>query len=234
MYKVLQLKFITSILEIKNNLSSVLNPEYNQLHNNIKLELQKQKQNWKHPIYPYYQGYSRIKWYGLRETTNRINSYNLIFYMKKDWNILDIGCNMGFISCELSPYVNHIDAIEVNPYLINIGKETSKFLKIDNIDFFATKFENFNKKGYDAILSFANHHTGDGLTSISIEQYFKKIFNILKKQGLLFFESHESKYEKWASTNMALNKYFVEVSKKTIKKENSLMQPRIFKILKKK
>lgn len=231
----LVLAMLTALYDIKNSVSTSLNPEFKDIHNKIRRHVAEQNKNWNKPKYPCYQGYERIKWHGMRNTERRMENYGLYKHLKKDWRVLDIGCNMGFVSLEAARFVKSVDGLDINPYLMGVAKDTADFLGIKNANFFTTEFEKFHADNkYDAIFSFANHETGDGLTASSIEGYFKKVCECLKQDGLVFFESHNIDHENWAELNKALTKFFDQMEEKTLPKENALMKGRVFRVLKKK
>lgn len=225
----------TTIFEIKDSIALAGNPELKELHKKIRSHLDDQKNEWNKPFYPRYQGYGRIKLSGLRDTERRMDNYGLAKHLKHGWRLLDIGCNTGFMSLESARLVRHVDAFDVNPYLVKIGQEVKDFLKQDNVSFSSCGFEDFEvKEKYDAIFSFANHHTLDGLTTFSINDYFTKASDSLNPGGLLFFESHEYGTENWDEVDKVLDRFFIRMEEKDLRKENALMHHRILRILKKK
>ena len=58
--------------------------------------------------------------------------------------VLNIGSNSGFLTCYISEHVKDIDAIELNPYLVEMGYEIVKFLKISNINFIHSYYTTYN------------------------------------------------------------------------------------------
>ena len=229
------LAWLTILYETKNTISTSSNPELKTIHEKIRKHMVEEKKEWKRPKYPYYQGYDRIKWTGMRNTEKRIENYGLHKYLKKDWKVLDIGCNMGFVSIETSRFVGQVDALDVNPHIVAIGRDTAQFLSAKNVNFFVSQFEEFNSNNkYDAIFSFANHKTGDGLTDFTIHSYFKKVREYLKPDGLLFFESHNHNHENWNEVDKALDDFFIKIYEKPLVSENKLMKGRVFRILKRK
>lgn len=144
----------------------------------------------------FYQSFPQGKINGLRDTKSRINEYELSKELNKKI-VLNIGCNLGFLDCELSPYASQIDAFDINPYLIQIAKLARDFLQISNIEFSACSFEDYTSKTvYDTVLSFANHSTYDLNTKHTLQEYFQKVRKFLKKDGILLLESHAPSYEK--------------------------------------
>lgn len=67
----------------------------------------------------------------------------------KDGEILDIGCADGFMARELAKYFKHITAIDGSEELI----ERAKKLKLKNVDFVHTLFEEFKtEKKFDSVI----------------------------------------------------------------------------------
>jgi hypothetical protein len=120
--------------------------------------------------------------------------------------------------------------------LIDIAKETSTFLKLQNLDFQCTSFEKFNSdKKFDVILSFANHSTFDGKTEQTVEQYFIRCSHFCVDNGIMIFESHHPNYEKNLDEVMCIiDKYFIEQERKKITLGNFYDVGRTIVIYKKK
>jgi SAM-dependent methyltransferase len=139
----------------------------------------------------YYQGYKRIGIHGVKPTEVRIQNYGIMDYLSKKKSILDIGSNAGFMSCFLSEYVKDVDAVELNPYLVKMGVATAQFLKISNISFLNGDFTQYQfTRTYDIVFSLSNHFTIDGNLNMDFDSYIQKIFKVMNKGGILFFESH--------------------------------------------
>ncbi|WP_320152359.1 class I SAM-dependent methyltransferase [uncultured Tolumonas sp.] len=170
-----------------------IHPEYIPLHNDIFSICTQQLKTWNFSYvsgYPY-QGLSKIGISGAKPTEERLSRYRIEMYLSPDDEVLDIGSNSGFFSMEIAKQINHVDAIEFNPYLNLIAKRTQQELGIKNINFHQLDFcEYATHKKYQAIFSLANHCTIDGNLSINFEEYIAKCFNLLDIDGYLFFESH--------------------------------------------
>lgn len=174
-------------------------PTYHKLHQEFYEIIEKSK-DWEGYDYNegyFYQSFPMGKIHGLRDNKARIEEYSLLKEVK-DKQVLDIGCNMGFLDCELSASADHIDGFDVNPYLIEIANKAKIFFSINNCHFFTTSFEDFESASlkYDVIFSFANHSTYDGKTKHTLQEYINKIYNLLKEDGVLLLESHAPAYEK--------------------------------------
>ena len=166
-----------------------------QLKNEIAHQLELERKEWKSLVYGHdmdlpYQGYERIGLKGCRSTEQRFKEYNINKYLDNTKTILDIGSNMGLVSIYLTDYVKKVIGIEINPYLVNIGNAVKNELELSNVEFTKTRFEDYNTdEKFDIILSLANDHTIDKNTQFTLFEYLKKIVSLLKKDGLLFFES---------------------------------------------
>ena len=164
------------------------------LHKQLHGILNNQKQAWPSHIYAggyFYQGWLKIGIKGLRETNTRFADYNISSYMSLDKKCLDIGSNNGFFALKLGELNQSVDAIEFNPFLIEIGETTAKYLDINNVNFIKGDFQEYEfKKRYDYVFSLANHQTADNNLNIEMRQYCQMIYNLLNVNGCLMFESH--------------------------------------------
>lgn len=165
-----------------------------QLHTKLQKHLNEQSKNWNSFIYAqekgFYQGFDEIKIDGSRPTEKRFARYKIEKYLSKEKIALDIGSNCGFLTIYLSRFLKHVDGVELNPYLTNIGKDTKEFLEIKNVDFYTSSFEEFKTgKKYDMIFSLANDNTIDGKTKFTFMEYIRKIQDLLLPDGLLMWET---------------------------------------------
>ena len=144
----------------------------------------------------FYQSLEKINLSGLRCSKKRVNEYNIDNFVK-DAKVLDIGCNSGFLICELEQNFQKCVGIEWNKTLVDIGKKTIDYLNLNNIEFINADDLKYDFKEYqfNVIFSFANHSTFDkGITSSDI--HFEKCDSLLEKNGILIVESHHPNYEK--------------------------------------
>jgi len=164
------------------------------LHEKLKNHIAKQNKNWKSVVYAkekgFYQGYDKIKVNGWRPSEHRLDSYDIQKYLDKEKIGLDIGSNCGFFTLHMSNYLKSMDGVEINPYLVDISKDTKEYLKIKNSTFYNCGFEDFKTdKKYDIIFSLANDSTIDGNTKFNFSEYVQKIIGLLSRNGLIIFES---------------------------------------------
>lgn len=147
--------------------------------------------------YKPYQSLERIGLDGIRPTNERIVSYRLLDYLAGGMDVLDIGCNTGFLDMEVAGYVRSITGIEYDSSLQRIGKYVSEQLGIENVEFLhqdVKKWFNDNcdsEYKYDAIFSFAVHHWID----MNAHEYVQKLCGIMKQHTLLWLESHGKEYD---------------------------------------
>src|SRR4029079_1488707 len=96
----------------------------------------------------------------------------------------------------IAPDAARVVAFELNPYLIAIAQTGAEFLDVHNVEFAVAAFEDFTTtETFDDVLSFANHHTYDGNTRQSLEEYFQRCHALTKPGGRLIFESHPPEIE---------------------------------------
>ena len=162
-------------------------------HREINQILLKQAKEYSHYDYGegyFYQSFPSAYISGFRDTTERVKHLGLR-EITKNKSVLDIGCNTGFILISLADTYKSGFGFDFNPYLIEIANATKSFSKINNTNFSASSFEDINiEESYDVVLSLANHSTYDGNTKQDLDSYFKRISDVLNKDGIMVFESH--------------------------------------------
>lgn len=160
----------------------------------------------------FYQGFKDLGISGFRNTSDRIDKLKLKTLLK-DKTVIDIGCNAGFLLSALASDIHEGYGFDINPYMIQIAKTVKNHLNIKNCHFDTTAFEDLkpSTKKYDAVLSLANHSTYDNNTKHSIDEYFRRCFDLLNPAGLLVFESHPPQLEnpeRVAEVKKVISKYF--------------------------
>tara|TARA_B100000886_G_C20400296_1_gene482246 strand:- start:898 stop:1590 length:693 start_codon:yes stop_codon:yes gene_type:complete len=142
----------------------------------------------------FYQSLEKINLSGLRSSKDRLENYNIDSFII-DANILDIGCNSGFLIFQLNEIYSKIVGIDHNKALIEMGDMTKDYLSKDKISLIHGDFMKYNfKQKFDVIFSFANHTTYDkGIKDA--KKYFQKCTDLLQKRGFLVVESHHPNYE---------------------------------------
>jgi SAM-dependent methyltransferase len=138
----------------------------------------------------FYQSFERIGLYGLRPTSYRIKKYELEQYLNKDMDVLDIGCNSGFLDMSIASEVKTITGVEYDTTLTEIADFVRDWLHIDNCYFVNKDFDDWyktNKKKWDLIFSFAIHHW----LNLPSEEYAARLDVLIKEGGYVGMESHD-------------------------------------------
>lgn len=164
------------------------------LHRQLRNHLKDQRRSWpKEKRYSngyFYQGLEEIGITGAKPSKYRFDQY-AVDDIIKNARVLDVGSNCGFVACYCAKTAKSVTAIELNPYLNRIARDTIKHLKLNNVDIIDGDFSHFETDQiFDAVLSFSNHHTIDGNLHMGFENYIKKINELLSPGGYLLFESH--------------------------------------------
>ena len=107
--------------------------------------------------------------------------------------------------------VRRIIGFEVNPLLIGVALAGARYLRSTTTEFLVSSFEAFESdERFDVVLSFANHHTYDGNTHQSLDEYFARCHRYLVEGGTMLFESHPPALEgvEFAQTIAIIERYF--------------------------
>jgi SAM-dependent methyltransferase len=188
-------------------------PDLMKLHRDMNRELARQADEWDSYDYGegyYYQSSDQLGITGLRDTTGRVEAFGLRDLVRGR-SVLEIGCNTGFLTLAIAPEAARVVAFELNPYLIAIAKLGAAYLHADNVAFDAVSFEEFQTtETFDDVLSFANHHTYDGNTHQTLEEYFARCHALTKPGGRLIFESHPPEIEgsRFGETVKLIERYY--------------------------
>ena len=183
------------------------------IHQQINALLARQHDEW--PTYDYgvgyhYQSSTELGITGLRDTAGRVSAFALSRRLNAT-SVLEIGCNTGFIALAVAPHVRRLVGFELNPLLIDIANVGKNFLNVSNVEFLVSSFEDFSSSElFDVVLSFANHHTYDGNTHQSLDDYFKRCWALTSIGGQLLFESHPPALEgaDFAKTLAIIDRYY--------------------------
>lgn len=101
-------------------------------------------------------------------------------------NILDIGCGTGNLTIELSPLVNSITGIDLNPEMIKAAQQKSDqptFLCRNMLDL----SKDFPPASFDTVLCFGNTVVHlDGMAQIA--EFFSQVRKILKPNGKILLQ----------------------------------------------
>lgn len=172
--------------------------ELRSLHAKIDQHLTNAAREWSGYDYGHgylYQSSGQLRLSGRRDTDARVSAFSINDCLQGR-SVLDIGCNTGFVALSIAHTARAVTAFDINPHLIAIAKECSKFLKLQNTTFIVSTFEEFPlREQFDVVLSLSNHFTYDGLMCPSFADYIDKCTKLLKRGGYLIFESHTPKFE---------------------------------------
>ena len=114
----------------------------------------------------------------------------------KNKKVLDVGCGLGIFSYEISKYASFVDAIDIDPNVLECSK------KSNNIKYILSSIENYNvNKKYDLIICL------QVLEHIKNDKYvFKKIVNLLKKGGYILISTPNK--NKFINHNFKIKRLF--------------------------
>ena len=173
-------------------------PHLRVLHRALNEQLAEQSEKWTSYDYGegyFYQSSAQLGITGLRDTDARVDAYGLAELLRGR-EVLEIGCNSGFLTLAMAATARRIVAFEINPYLVEMGKLASAYAGARNIEFRTAAFEEFSTdETFDDVVSFANHHTYDGNTRQSLEEYVARCRALTRSGGRLIFESHPPELE---------------------------------------
>ena len=139
-----------------------------------------------------YQSFEKLGFSSGRSTEARIALYRLRDILKKDSEVLDIGCNTGFLDLQIAPYAKSVLGIDYDESLIKIASKTKDYLAIDNVTFRQCNFLSEPPRGaYDVVLLCAVYYFF--LSKMTPEALAAYILQLLKPTGYLVFESSDMK-----------------------------------------
>ncbi|MFN7711260.1 MAG: class I SAM-dependent methyltransferase [Curvibacter sp.] len=168
-------------------------PELKALHEQVFTTLHLQRAHWPHSYCSgyLYQGWEELGLCGIKPTDTRLRGYGIEELLQPGDRVLDLGANNGFLALALARRVAQVDAVEINPFLVDIGRAAARHLGPHKVRFILADIEAWSPLTlYDAVLSLANHSTIDQRMSMDFETYVAKLFSLLRPGGWLFFESH--------------------------------------------
>ena len=168
----------------------------------------------------FYQSFKELGIEGMRSTGERISLYHIKDFINPGDEVLDIGCNCGFFAMQVAPYVKKVVGYEIEPKFVNIANKVSKFLNIENVEFRCENFlERKEQETYNIVFSFAIHNWIMKL-GFSEEEFIEMIYNLLKKDGYLFFDSHALQFTGFNKQYRKLSSMFVNKGMKVCLHQN--------------
>ncbi len=136
-----------------------------------------------------YQSFEKLAIPGVRPSLYRIIKYGLKDVLSASHQVLDIGCNVGFLDMSVAEMVNSITGVEYDESLVKVANVVKNYLRMDNCFFEHKDFDSWyieNTKTYDVIFSFAIHHW----LNLVPTEYADRIDKILNNKGYICIESH--------------------------------------------
>jgi len=125
---------------------------------------------------------------GKRPSAKRMKIYELAKHLRKDMVGLEIGCNVGFFSLTVAPYLSHLDAFDVDASYIEVARLAQRYCSVDNCSFTARSLREFiPERQYDLVISTAVH----GWSGLKFSEYLALLDRCAAPRALLLFESHE-------------------------------------------
>lgn len=139
----------------------------------------------------FYQSYCQIGIdQAFRSSEQRFAFYGLTRHVNKWHSVLDIGCNTGFMSMMLAPFVRRIHGVDATKSLIQIARLTAQFLGHANCQFDCAEFTRFEtSERFDVVLDLAAH----GWINLPFEAFVAKVDRLLNPGGVFVVESHHLK-----------------------------------------
>lgn len=136
----------------------------------------------------FYQSFEKIGLVGRRPTLYRLEKYGIEKFLNENMDVLDIGCNVGFVDLTVAPLVKSVLGIEYDAPLVKIANDVKEYMQAWNCEFIQSDFEEWykgNKRKFDVVFSFAVHHW----LNLAPEKYMKMLDDIIKEHGYLCLES---------------------------------------------
>ena len=214
--------------------ASALHPSRRQYRQRLQELLKESQSGWTGADYGagyLYQSFRQFGLRGFRKTEVRRDQMHIGEALSNK-RVLEIGCNVGFLSltlaCETTAYV----AFDNNPFLIDIASLTQKTMNSQSVTFQVADVEEFHSdQQFDVVLSFANHSTWDGNMRLTLPAYFSKIQGLLVPGGKLYFESHHPALEnavRVEQTLQVMQRYFTIRERRILKKGSAWDRGRTF------
>jgi len=102
-------------------------------------------------------------------------------HFKKDSKVFEFGCGTGTTAIHHSPYVKHIDAIDISENMLEIAQKKARDKNIENITFLKSSIEDFQAEveTYDVVLAMSILHLLEDK-----EEAIDKVFKLLKPGGV--------------------------------------------------
>lgn len=138
----------------------------------------------------FYQSLPELGIDGMRPTKLRVEKYHFSDFLNKQQDVLDLGCNCGFLDITIANDVKTVTGVEYNASLVQIAEEVKQYLNKANVSFVHEEYNSWKKhntKKYDVVFSFAVHHW----FGVTAYKYAKDLNELVNSGGLLLFESQD-------------------------------------------
>ena len=135
----------------------------------------------------FYQSCPDLGIQGIRNTLERIRMYKLDSLVKNDMDVLDIGCNVGFLDLEIAKYANSVTGIEVDKHFVNVANCAKLLLEITNCEFVCEDIRYWkDERRFNVVIACAVHNW----IGINKKAFVEMIDHKLHKDGIFVFESN--------------------------------------------
>jgi|688.fasta_scaffold42219_4 2-polyprenyl-3-methyl-5-hydroxy-6-metoxy-1,4-benzoquinol methylase len=189
-------------LDEKNKKKEMMNQNYS----NLKSIYDKKQQFFGNGNF--YQNFPTLDLPGTRDCLLRMREYRCEEFIHENDILLDIGCNTGFLSMEISKLCKFVDAYDNEPELIETAKAAQEIASIQNCNFF---LQNFNyiettENKYDAVLCLAIFEWM--IKEVGIENFVDQISRITNPGARIFYESHSIEEEiQWNADKIQIDAF---------------------------
>ncbi len=185
--------------------------------------------------YGFYQGFWALRLPGQRPVEARLESYGLTDRLDDGMDVLDIGCNCGFLSLSVAPHVRSVTGVEIDPRMVEVARHAAGHLGQGNVAFQQGSFKDFLARStaagrrFDAVIATAVHmHVG-----LDIATFGAAVAELLRPGGMVLLESQDLRLVDWDFADklerFAANRFMV-VSTGDSVDENGI--PRLHSLLK--
>lgn len=102
-------------------------------------------------------------------------------YLRPDMNVLEFGCGTGSTALSHAPLVNHIQAIDISPKMIEIAREKAASEKVTNVGFEVDTIDEFDisDESYEVVLGMSILHLLH-----DPDRAMRKVYTFLKPGGV--------------------------------------------------
>jgi len=142
--------------------------------------------------YPY-QALAIAGVFGERPTEERFESYGLAQYISAGDEVIDLGCNCGFLLLYTSFRTGCRGlGIDHDKVSIRVGNHVADFLRLsDRVELRHQRIQEFQAdRRYSRVFSMATHWTDDAGYRVDLRAHLEMLHRVCEPEGLVFFESH--------------------------------------------